>query len=123
MPHHVPLHTRSLDKDDLATGRVALFVLDARQRLGRDAGAVDDDPRGGTGVGGLDGGKPVPDKVHAVLVLEPAEEVLDVLGRVEGEGGEGDAELDAGGELVARDFLELAAFCERAVMRGNELGM
>lgn len=83
MTHNVSLYVRSLDKDNLAPSWVALGILHSRQCLCCDAGAVDNNPGGGAGVCGLDGGKPLSHKVHAILILQPVEEILDVLGGVE----------------------------------------
>lgn len=100
MAHNISLHARRLYKDNLASGRVAFLIFHAGQCLCRDTGTVHDDLCGGTGICSLDGGEPVSHKMHAVLLLEAAEEILNVLGGIERQGGEGDAKLDAGWEFM-----------------------
>lgn len=107
MAHNVSLHARCLYKDNLASSRKAFLIFHAGQRLCRNTGAVHNNLCGGTGICSLDGGEPMSHKVHAVLLLEAAEEILNVLGSIERQGGEGDAKLDAGWEFIARQLSEL----------------
>lgn len=107
MAHNVSFDTRCLYKDNLATSRVAFLILDAGQCLCRNASAVDDDLGGGTGIRSLDAGEPLSHKVHAVLLFESAEEILNVLGSIECQGGEGYAKLDARRKFLGRQLSEL----------------
>lgn len=107
MAHNVSFHTRRLYKDNLATGRVAFLIFHAGQRLCRNAGAVHNDLGGGTGIRSLDAGEPLSHKVHTVLLLESAEEILNVLGGIERQGGEGYAKLDTGRKFPGRQLSEL----------------
>lgn len=107
MAHNVSLHTRRLYQDNLASGRIAFLIFHARQCLCRNASAIHHYLCGGTGIRSLDGGEPVSHKVYAVLLLEAAEEILNVLGSIERQGGEGDAKLDAGREFMGGQLSEL----------------
>lgn len=100
MAHNVSLHARRLYKYNLASGRIAFLIFHAGQRLRRNASAVHNDFCGGTGIRSLDGGEPMSHKMHTVLLLESAEEILNVLGSIERQGGEGYAKLDARRELM-----------------------
>lgn len=107
MAHNVSLHARRFYQDNLATGGIAFIIFHARQGLCRNTGTVHDDFGGGTSICSLDGGESMPHKVHAVLLLEPAEKILNVFGSIERQGGEGYAKLDAGWEFLARQLSEL----------------
>lgn len=107
MTHNVPLHARRLYKHHLATGWITLGIFHAGQRPCRDAGAVDDDLGGGTGVCCLDAGKPLSHKMYSILVSQPVEEVLNVLGSIQRQGGEGYAEPNARRKLLRWQLFEL----------------
>lgn len=121
MAHNVSLHARCLYKDHLATSRVAFLILDARQRLCRNTSTVHNDLGGGTGIRSLDAGEPLSHKMHAVLLLESAKEILNVLGSIECQGGEGYAEPDARRKFLGRQFSELWREVSNAVKRSDEI--
>lgn len=107
MAHNISFDARCLYKNNLATGRVAFLIFHAGQCLCRNASTVHNDLGGGAGIRSLDAGEPLSHKVHAVLLLEPAEEILNVLGSIECQGGEGYAELDARWKLMGWQLSEL----------------
>lgn len=70
--HHVGSDMRGLNQHHLASGRVALRVLDTRKRLRAESCAVEDDLGGWARVRRLDAGKPFAHKPHTVLIPKSA---------------------------------------------------
>lgn len=119
MAHADVGHFGCPDQDDLSTGREDLGVLDTRQRLGGDAGAVEDYLGRGAEVANVDAGQLLPDAPHAVVISELGVEELGVLGRIDCQCSEGDSKLGTRGQLVGRDDFKLFAGQK---IRGNGWG-
>src|SRR5688572_19442152 len=100
MAHHVSRDSRGTGEKDLATGRKALWICNAWQFTGPVAGAVEDKAGGGISKRGMHGREPLSNKGDAVNVPKIVAEVDNMFWGVDGEGGEGDAELCTLGQLV-----------------------